>query len=205
MLLISQWIKQKLILIQHEAAAWGLTLRINLQHSPTSLILQEAAGMLARLTVCASLRLGDALHLAFLLRKSILMRETKPSYYTQNKVVKTFPTAFIWQPLSPSGSFLENVPLLLRFRFWHFEINRRQGNVFFWYSLVKMAENTSIRPAEDLTQETEGSIRNEWSSSWGSTQHVSVLSSLKSSKYTSCTSFPRYIDPLKYTYLEINK
>lgn len=31
-----------------------------------------------------------------------------------------------------------------------------------------LGENTSIRPAEDLTQETEGSIYNEWSPTWGS-------------------------------------
>lgn len=46
------------------------------------------------------------------------------------KWVKTFPTAFLQQPLSPSRSLLECVWLLLRFKFWHFEINRRQRDVF---------------------------------------------------------------------------
>lgn len=99
--------------------------------------------------------------------------------------VKTFPTAFLRQPLSPSWSLLECVLLLLRFKFWHFEINRRQRDVFFFFTVSwSLGENTSIRPAEDLTQETEGSIHNEWSPTWGSTQGLSLFNQLKSSRHS---------------------
>lgn len=97
--------------------------------------------------------------------------------------VKTFQTAFLLQPLSPSWSLLECVLLLLRFKFWHFEINRRQRDafLFFFAASCSLGENTSIRPVEDLTQETEGSIHNEWSPTWGSTQGLSLFKYLKSS------------------------
>lgn len=69
------------------------------------------------------------------LGKSILMSETKGKPLQRGeekkiKWVKTFPTAFLQQPLNPSRSLLECVRLLLRFKFWHFEINRRQRDVF---------------------------------------------------------------------------
>lgn len=47
---------------------------------------------------------------------------------------------------------------------------------FFFFTVSwRLGENTSIRPAEDLTQETEGSIHNEWSPTWGSTQGLSLF------------------------------
>lgn len=70
--------------------------------------------------------------------------------------------------------------------------------MFFYTVSRSLGENTSIRPAEDLTEETGGSIHNEWSPTWGSTQSSSLLSYLKSSKSTIPASFTDYINLLKY-------
>lgn len=119
------------------------------------------------------------------LRKSILMSETKGKLLQKKKIywVKTFPTAFLRQPLSPSRSLLEFVLLLLRFKFWR--LKSIEGREMFFYTVSwGLGENTSIRPAEDLTQETEGSIHNEWSPTWGSTQGLSSLNYLKSTRHS---------------------
>lgn len=109
--------------------------------------------------------------------KSILMIETKGSYYTEHKPGKNFPSSFYFATIKPFG--VCSAPLKVWvLTFWN---QWEAGKCCILYSL---GENTSIRPAEDLTRETEGSIRNEWSSTWGSAPRISLLSNHNLSKYT---------------------
>lgn len=112
--------------------------------------------------------------------------------------VKTFPTAFLRQPLSLTWSLLECVLLLLRFRFWHFEINSRQRDGFFFYNFMKPGWkhfNQACRGPDT----GDGRDRSIMSGALpGVPLKASLLSYLKSSKSAIPTTFTDYINLLKY-------
>lgn len=80
------------------------------------------------------------LHLPLPLENPFWWVRQRGSYYRKNKLDKTFPKAFLWQPLRPASSLLESVLLLLRFKFWHFEINRKQRDFFLYFFIYSFTK-----------------------------------------------------------------
>lgn len=80
------------------------------------------------------------LHLPLPLENPFWWVRQRGSYYRKNKLGKTFPKAYLWQPLRPASSLLESVLLLLRFKFWHFEINRKQRDFFLYFFIYSFTK-----------------------------------------------------------------